>query len=213
MRMSWLTTVATSPAQSCVFAMVVSVMCTPTDCAVMTSPQPRLAPAGRGAYAIRALPDLCLGIVSEGPGHLDPWIGQLLESLGCARGSLFYVSVRGATEPSASYCVGQLAITRPARLRQRAALRLVIQSQLQTPRRCRVRYSRSGCSLVPEGASGILNTPQLSLKIRIGWVEQNRDQRGSRNQLAEEPQSLSLQHLLKDVRPGCVAARSIEAHG
>ena len=114
--------------------MVVSVMCTPTDCAVMTSPQPRLAPAGRGAYAIRALPDLCLGIVSEGPGHLDPWIGQLLESLGCARGSLFYVSVRGATEPSASYCVGQLAITRPARLRQRAALRLVIQSQLQLQR-------------------------------------------------------------------------------
>jgi hypothetical protein len=65
-------------------------------------------------YAIRALPDLCLGIGSEGPGHLDPWIGQLLESLGCARGFLFYVSVRGATEPSASHCVSQLAITRPA---------------------------------------------------------------------------------------------------
>jgi hypothetical protein len=28
----------------------------------------------RVAYAIRALPDLCFGIVSKGPGHLDPWI-------------------------------------------------------------------------------------------------------------------------------------------
>ena len=66
--------------------------------------------------------------------------------------------------------------------------------------------------MLPEGASGILNTPQLSLKIRIGWVEQHRDQRGSRNQPVKEPQSLSLQHLLKDVHPGCVAARPIEAH-
>jgi hypothetical protein len=41
--------------------------------------------------------------------------------------------------------------------------------------------------LLPEGARGILNTPQLSLKIRIGWVEQHRDQRGSRNQPAQEP--------------------------
>ena len=30
--------------------------------------------AGRDAYAIRALPDLCIGIGSKGPGHLDPWI-------------------------------------------------------------------------------------------------------------------------------------------
>jgi hypothetical protein len=35
----------------------------------------------------------------------------------------------------------------------------------------------------------------LSLKIRIGWVEQHRYQRGSRNQLVEEPQSLSLPRL------------------
>jgi hypothetical protein len=64
--------------------------------------------------------------------------------------------------------------------------------------------------LLPEGASGILNTPQLSLKIRIGWVEQYRYQRGSRNQPAKERQSLSLQHLLKDVHPGCIAARPVE---
>ncbi len=66
--------------------------------------------------------------------------------------------------------------------------------------------------MLPEGASGILNTPQLSLKIRIGWIEQHRDQRGSRNQLVEQPQSLSLQHLLKGIEPGCVAARPIEVH-
>src|SRR5215467_14663030 len=45
-----------------------------------------LAPsASQGAYVIRALPDLCLGIVSERLGHLDPWIsfhGQLRESPG-----------------------------------------------------------------------------------------------------------------------------------
>jgi hypothetical protein len=34
----------------------------------------RLTPAGRGAYTIRALPDLCFGIVSGRLGHLDPWI-------------------------------------------------------------------------------------------------------------------------------------------
>ena len=35
--------------------------------------KPRLVPnAGRGAYTIRALPDLCGGIVSERLGHLDP---------------------------------------------------------------------------------------------------------------------------------------------
>jgi len=66
--------------------------------------------------------------------------------------------------------------------------------------------------LLPEVASGILNTPQLSLKIRIGWVEQHRDRRGRGNQLAKESQSLSLQHLLKDVHAGCIAARPIEAH-
>jgi hypothetical protein len=37
----------------------------PTNPAQMTSPGPsRLTPAGRGAYAIRALRHLCLGIVS-----------------------------------------------------------------------------------------------------------------------------------------------------
>src|SRR5499427_9849270 len=53
-----------------------------------------LAPsASQGAYVIRALPDLCLGIVSERLGHLDPWIsfhGQLLESPGTP-GAFFYV--------------------------------------------------------------------------------------------------------------------------
>jgi hypothetical protein len=32
--------------------------------------------AGRGAYAIRALPDLCVGIVLERLGHLDPFRGD-----------------------------------------------------------------------------------------------------------------------------------------
>jgi hypothetical protein len=41
--------------------------------AIMTSPgPPNSTAAGRGAYAIRALPDLCFGIVSERLGHLDP---------------------------------------------------------------------------------------------------------------------------------------------
>src|SRR5208337_4220775 len=66
--------------------------------------------------------------------------------------------------------------------------------------------------LLPEIASGILDSPQLSLKIGIGWVEQYRDQRSSRSQPVEEPESLSLQHLLKDVHPGCIPPRLIEAH-
>src|SRR5262249_35710672 len=63
--------------------------------------------------------------------------------------------------------------------------------------------------LLSEVASGILNTPQLSLKIRIGRVEQHCDQRGGGNQRADESQSLSLEHLLKDVHTCCIAARSI----
>jgi hypothetical protein len=48
---------------------------------------PRSPPKGgvAGRCAIRALPDLCLGVTSERLGHLDPWIpcyGQLLESPG-----------------------------------------------------------------------------------------------------------------------------------
>src|SRR5262249_57339615 len=34
--------------------------------------RPAAPSAGRGAYAVRALPDLCLGIVSARLGHLDP---------------------------------------------------------------------------------------------------------------------------------------------
>jgi hypothetical protein len=52
--------------------------CTLTDCAVMASPGPPRAsqPGGSGAYAIRALPDLCFEIVSErletsGPSRLQ----------------------------------------------------------------------------------------------------------------------------------------------
>ena len=39
---------------------------------VVTSPDPLAQSARRGAYAIRALPDLCLGIISRRLGHLDP---------------------------------------------------------------------------------------------------------------------------------------------
>jgi hypothetical protein len=49
-------------------------------------------PTGRGAYAIRALPDLCAGIVSGGLGTQVPQASPLLgttESPGCVRGSLF----------------------------------------------------------------------------------------------------------------------------
>jgi hypothetical protein len=35
-------------------------------------PGRRVPVTGRGAYAVRALPDLCLGIRSERLGHLDP---------------------------------------------------------------------------------------------------------------------------------------------
>src|SRR5262245_23619356 len=45
--------------------------------------------------AIRALPDLCRGIVSVGPGHLDPWIPFMVNSLKApARPGLFISAVR-----------------------------------------------------------------------------------------------------------------------
>src|SRR5215471_16925972 len=61
----------------------------------MTSPRPvgKTSPRRVGALiAIRALPDLCLGIVSERLGHLDPWISlswSELESPGTP-GAFFY---------------------------------------------------------------------------------------------------------------------------
>src|SRR6516225_147232 len=61
------------------------------------------------------------------------------------------------------------------------------------------------------GASGVLNASQLSLEIRVAWVEEHRNHRGGWNQFAQKPESLSLQHLLENVHSSCVAVRSIKA--
>src|SRR5262249_26787849 len=68
----------------------------PVDCrkAIMTSPgPPNSTAAGRGAYAIRALSDWCLGTVLERPGAFFYWlciVGTLrtLHSCGSSKSSL-----------------------------------------------------------------------------------------------------------------------------
>ena len=78
------------------------------DCFNCASPTPLLV-------AIRALPDLCLGIAS---GRLAA--ARLLNrsplSLGTS-GAFFCRCVSAGPEPGGKPCVGQLAMTRPANLR------------------------------------------------------------------------------------------------
>ena len=57
--------------------------------------------------AIRALSDLCFGIVSDHLGHLDPWIsfhGQLLESPGTP--GAFFAKGRLARKKISALCGG-----------------------------------------------------------------------------------------------------------
>src|SRR5262249_28251706 len=53
---------------------VVLVMTRPSPSRHGKSRPPVRVPGGWGVYRDPALPELCRGIVSEGPGHLDPWI-------------------------------------------------------------------------------------------------------------------------------------------
>jgi hypothetical protein len=52
---------------------------------------------------------------------------------------------------------------------------------------------------------------QLSLEIRIAWIEQHRDQYAGGNQFAHEPQAFALHLLEQDVQAGRIAAGPIEA--
>jgi hypothetical protein len=86
----------------------------------------------RGAYAIRALPDLCRGITSERLGGLAHFSFQIilviyLEPRFERPGLSLTLCLSAGTEPSATCCVGQLVICacRPNWCRWQASARRV----------------------------------------------------------------------------------------
>src|SRR5262245_16140119 len=76
---------------------VLLAMTRPANLPLWPVPARRSTAAGRGAYALRALPDVCFGIVSGRLGHLHPGLvswTQLLESPGSPRGLLLLSVLR-----------------------------------------------------------------------------------------------------------------------
>jgi hypothetical protein len=69
--------------------------------------------AGRGAYAIRALPDLRVGIVSERLENSDA-LGFSMRTNSKPRHARGFLSISAGTEPGGKCGVGQLVTTRPA---------------------------------------------------------------------------------------------------
>ena len=65
--------------------------------------------------------------------------------------------------------------------------------------------------MLTDGASSLVNVFQLVLDIRTLRVHEHGDQRGARNELAQESQPLRLQLEGEHVHPGGVAARPVEA--